>query len=223
MSTSTPTPYAGTATETVIHDFAKLADAAVIAKTATNIAPRNIQSHIVADRAAALDLIKELIPAGASVQIGASRTLEEIGFIDYLKAEKHGWDNVHGKVATEKDPAKQAELRKHATLADFYLGSVHALTEEGEMLIASNTGSQMPNIVYSSENVIFVVGAQKIVRDRTAAFERLQSHVLPLEDERMMQAYGMHTQLSKILLFEKESAFTGRKIHVILVGEKLGF
>lgn len=222
MSTSLIPGHAEIAPVT-IKDYAQIAEEAVIQKTAANITPRNIQSHVVADRAHALALIKELIPAGASVQIGASRTLEEIGFIDYLKAEKHGWDNVHGKVASETDPAKQAAMRKQATLADFYLGSVHALTEDGEILIASNTGSQMPNIVYSSQNVIFVVGAQKIVPDRAAAFDRLHSHVIPLEDERMMQAYGMHTQLSKIILFEKESAFTGRKIHVILVNERLGF
>jgi len=223
MNSPLSAPHAGIAAESTIHQYAQVADEAIIQKTAAHLTPRNIQSHVVADRAAALKLTKKLISAGASVQIGASRTLEEIGFIDYLKEDKHGWNNLHGKVATETDPVKQASLRKQATLSDFYLGSVHALTEDGELLIASNTGSQMPNIVYSSDNVIFVVGAQKIVPDRAAAFERLQSHVVPLEDERMMQAYGMHTQLSKIILFEKESAFTGRTIHVILVCEKLGF
>jgi hypothetical protein len=222
MSTPITTPHADIARVTS-NEYAQPAEEAIITKTAAHLTPRNIQSHVVADRAAALDLIKELIPAGASIQTGASRTLEEIGFIDYLKAEQHGWNNMHGKVATETDPEKQAELRKQATLTDFYLGSVHAITEEGELLIASNTGSQMPNIVYNSPNVIFVVGAQKIVPDRAAAFDRLLKHVIPLEDERMMQAYGMHTQLSKIFLFEKEAVFTGRKIHVILVGEKLGF
>lgn len=222
MSTPIITPRAEIARGT-INQYAQVAEKTVIEKTAAHLAPRNIQSHVVADRAAALQLIKELIPAGASIQTGASRTLEEIGFIDYLKAEQHGWNNMHGKVATETDPAKQAELRKQATLTDFYLGSVHALTEEGELLIASNTGSQMPNIVYNSPNVIFVVGAQKIVPDRAHAFERIEKHVVPLEDERMMQAYGMHTQWSKTVIFSKEAAFTGRKIHVIIVGEKLGF
>ncbi len=223
MSTSTSSPYAASATENAISDYARVAEEAVITKTAANITPRNIQSHVVRDHAEALSLIKELIPAGASVQVGSSRTLEEIGFIEYLKAEKHGWNNVHGKVATETDPAKQAELRKQATLSDFYLGSVHALTEDGELYIASNTGSQMPNLVYNSPNVIFVVGAQKIVPNRQHAFERIEKHVVPLEDERMMQAYGMHTQWSKTVIFHKEAAFTQRKIHVILVGEKLGF
>lgn len=223
MSTENTHPYAATATETIIRSYAEPAQADSIQKTAANITPRNIVSHVAATRADALALIKELIPAGASVQTGASRTLEEIGFIEYLKSETHGWNNLHGKVATEKDPVVQAKLRNEATLSDFYLGSAHALTEDGELFIASNTGSQMPNIVYSSQNVIFVVGAQKIVPDRASAFDRIEKHVIPLEDERMMQAYGMHTQWSKTVIFSKEATFTGRTIHVIIVNEKLGF
>jgi hypothetical protein len=204
-------------------EYATPASEAVITKTAANIAPRNIIPHVLPDRAAALSRIKELIPAGASVQTGASRTLEEIGFIDYLKDAAHGWNNLKGRIAVEKDPAQQEKLRKEAALSDFYLGSVHALTEEGELYIASNTGSQMPNLVYTSPNVVFVVGSQKIVPDRAHAFERIETHVVPLEDERMMQEYGMHTQWSKTIIFHKEAAFTGRKIHVIIVNEKLGF
>lgn len=204
-------------------DYGTLASEATITKTAANITPRNFVPHVVADTDAALSLIKELIPANASVQTGTSRTLEEIGFIDYLKGDAHGWNNLKGNVTNEKDPAKQAQLRKEATLSDFYLGSVHAVTEDGELFIASNTGSQMPNLVYNSPNVIFVVGAQKIVPDRARAFERIEKHVVPLEDERMMQAMHAHTQWSKTVILSKEPAFNQRNIHVVLVREKLGF
>lgn len=204
-------------------DYATLASEATITKTAENITPRNFIPHVVADRAAALTLIKELIPQGASVQTGTSRTLEEIGFIDYLKDGEHGWDNLKGTVANEKDPATQTRLRKEATMSDFYLGSAHALTEDGEIYIASNTGSQLPNVVFNSPNVILVIGAQKIVPDRAHAFERIEKHVVPLEDERMMQAMNAHTQWSKTFVFSKEPAFNQRQIHVVIVKEKLGF
>lgn len=204
-------------------DYATPAPETVITKTAANIAPRNIIPHVVGDGAAALKLIKELIPAGASVNTGTSRTLEEIGFMEYLKEEKHGWNNLKGVIANEPDAAKQARLRKEGTLSDFYLGSAHAVTEDGELYIASNTGSQMPNLVYNSPNVILVVGAQKIVPDRMHAFERIEKHVVPLEDERLMAAASMHTQWSKTFILSKEPAFNQRSIHVILVNEKLGF
>ncbi len=204
-------------------DYATLASEAVIKTTETNLAPRNIIPHVVATRADALSKIKELIPAGASVQNGASRTLEEIGYIDYLKAGGHGWNNLHEAIVAETDPVKQGYLRKQATLSDFYLGSVHAITEEGELVIASNSGSQMPNIVFNSPNLIFVVGGQKIVPTLADAFKRLHDYVVPLEDARLLEAYGMHTQLSKTVIFHKEHPMLGRTVHVILVNEKLGF
>lgn len=204
-------------------DYATLATRTTIKNAETNLAPRNIVPHVVATRADALSKIRELIPAGASVQNGASRTLEEIGYIDYLKAGEHGWNNVHEAILAEKDPIRQGELRKQATMSDYYLGSVHALTEAGELVIASNTGSQMPNIVFNSPNLIFVVGGQKIVPTLADAFKRLDEYVIPLEDARMMKAYGMHTQKSKTVIFHKEHPMMGRTVHVILVNEKLGF
>lgn len=171
----------------------------------------------------ALKRIKEIIPQGSSIMNGASKTLEKIGFVDYLKSGNHGWDNLHEKILSEEDPEKQAILRSRATLSEYYLGSVHAVTEDGKFLIASNTGSQLSHIVYTSRNLIFVVGVQKIVSDINKAFERLNEYVIPLEDKRMQEAMGMHTYPSKILIVDKEQSFLQRKSHVLLVNESLGF
>lgn len=171
----------------------------------------------------ALARIKALIPANASVMNGTSQTLEQIGYIDYLKAGKHGWNNLHEAILAEKDPVKQAKLRTESSISDFYLGSVHAIAETGEIVIASNTGSQLPHIVYTSPNVILVVSTQKIVKNLEEATDRLKTHVVPLEDVRMKKAYGFGTSLSKILILNKEPAFNKRNIHIIFVNEKLGF
>jgi hypothetical protein len=195
-----------------------------LAATAAALKAHNFEPIVVNTKEEALAKIKELIPAGASVTNGASRTLEQIGFIEYLKSGTHGWNNLHGAIVAEKDPAKQSILRKQATLSDFYLGSVHGLSQTGEMLIASNTGSQMPNIVYSSPNVIFVVGAQKIVPTLADTYKRLWEHVFALEDARMKKLYGSGTAVNKIFVYNNENvAFTGRKIWVVLVKEALGF
>ena len=154
---------------------------------------------------------------------GSSRTLEEIGFVDYLKSGQHGWNNLHATVLSEKDAATQMRLRKEAVLSDFYLGSVHAITEGGESVIASNSGSQLPHIVFTSPNVIFVVSVKKIVPTLADAMKRLEEHVVPLEDERLMQVYNAHTQISKIVIFKKENTRMGRRVHMILVEESLGF
>lgn len=206
-----------------MNNFDTLASAEAIEKTMLALKKRGFLPELVGDRAAALSRIKELIPAGASVMNGSSRTMEEIGYIDYLKAGKHGWNNLHEAILAEKDPAKQAELRKRSVLSDFYLGSVHAVAATGELLIASNTGSQLPHLVFTSPNLILVVGTQKLMPTLAAAFERLEKYVYPLEDQRMKDTGAVGSNISKVLIFNKEQAFLGRKVHIVFVEEKLGF
>ena len=189
----------------------------------TALSANNFAATLVTSKKEALAQIQEWIPKGASVANGASRTLEEIGYIDLLKSNTHGWDNLHEKVLAEKDQVKQAYLRKETTIADYYLGSVHALTENGMLLIASNSGSQLPSIAFNAKNLIFVVGQQKIVADLAAAFTRVKEVVIPLEDERMKGVYGFGTMHAKTLVLHKENAAMGRTARVILVQENLGF
>jgi hypothetical protein len=194
-----------------------------VERTAVAIKARNIEPIIVATKEEALAKIKELVPAGASVMNGTSRTLEEIGYIEYLKGGTHGWNNLHGGIVQEKDPAKQAELRNKALFAEYYLGSVHAVSANGELVIASNSSSQLPHIVYTSKNIIFVASTQKIAPDLDAAYTRLREHVYPLEDARMKSTGASGSRISKILTFEYEPEFMGRAVRIILVNEKLGF
>jgi L-lactate utilization protein LutB len=194
-----------------------------INKTADALRANGIEPFVVKNGAEALAKIKELIPAGASVMNGASRTLEQIGFVEYLKSGKHGWNNLHESIITEKDRAKQTILRKQATLSDYYLGSVHALAQTGEFLVASNTGSQLPHIVFTSPNLIFVVSVKKIVPTLADGMKRLEEYVVPLEDKNIMAKYNIHTMLSKIVVFKRENPMMGRKVNLILVNENLGF
>lgn len=203
--------------------YDQLASDVSINTTLDGLAKRNIEGMVVADKAEAMEKIKELIPAGGSVMNGSSTTLEQIGFVDYLKNGKHGWNNLHEDIVAEKDPAKQGMLRKQAVLSDYYLGSVHALAETGEFVIASNTGSQLPHVVFTSPNLIFVVGAQKIVPTLTDALKRLEEYVIPLEDIRSRKAYGVGTNPNKIVIFKGENPMIGRKVRLIVVKEVLGF
>jgi hypothetical protein len=198
-------------------------EASIIEKTANAIGERGIEVIVVENGADALAKIKEFIPAGASVNNGSSITLRQIGFIDYLKDNQHGWNNLHEAIILEKDPEKQAALRKEAVFSDYYLGSVHAVTQTGELIIASASGSQLPHIVFTSQNLIFVVGIQKITPTYDDAIKRIREYVVPLEDVRMKEAGMGGTVLSKILTIENEPSFMGRKVRLIFVKEQLGF
>lgn len=194
-----------------------------INKTIAALAERNVQAELVANGEEALEKIKTLIPQGASVMNGASVTLETIGFVDYLQSGQHGWNNLHEGIIKEQDKAKQSQLRKQAVLSDYYLGSVHALSQNGQFLIASNTGSQLPHIVFTSQNLIFVVGAQKIVASLDEAFKRLEDYVVPKEEVHMQEKYGAHTYPSKVVLFNREKPESGRTVKMLIVNEQLGF
>ena len=204
-------------------NYETLANKEVINKTTQSLSQHGIQAVVMNNRVEALEKVKSLISKGGSVMNGSSRTLEEIGFVDYLKSGNHGWKNLHEEILIEKDQAKQAMLRKQAVLSDYYLGSVHAVAETGQLVIASNSGSQLPHIVFTSPNLIFVVGTQKITPSLDAALERVREYVFSLEDKRMKDAGMGGSAISKLLIFEREPVFMGRKVHVIFVNEKLGF
>ena len=204
-------------------NYDTLATKEAVARTTEALAGRGVAAMTVENRAEALEHTKTLIPPGASVMNGSSRTLEEIGFVEHLKSGAHGWKNLHEEILMEKDLTQQTILRKQSVLSDCYLGSVHAVAETGEMIIASNSGSQLPHIVYASPNLIFIVGTQKITPDLPAALARVRDYVLPLEDRRMKNLGLGGSAISKLLIFEREPSFMGRKINVIFVNEKLGF
>lgn len=162
----------------------------------------------------------DLIPKGAEVMTATSQTLATIGVTPVLN-ESGDYDAVMPKLlAMWGDPSKKREQRKLGTAPDYIIGSVHALTQDGKVLIASATGSQLPAYAYGAEHVIWVVGAQKIVKDMTEARHRLETHTFPLEDKRAAEAYGHGSVISRVLLYEKEP--TGR-VEIIIVKEALGF
>ena len=204
-------------------DFSQLASEESIQKAKAGLQERGLAVFVVNDGFEAFKKIKELIPSGASVMNGTSVTLEQIGYIKYLAEGNHGWNNLKEKMLAEKDPVKQKTMRKQNVISDYYLGSVHALCETGEFIVASNSGSQLPPIAYTSPNLIFVVGAQKIVKDLPEGLQRLKEYVVNLEDQHMKDLYGSGTTLSKILVFNKEDPRHQRKLQMIIVKESLGF
>lgn len=194
----------------------------IIEKTVASLTARNVTVHLVENASEALEVVKSLIPHGAEVMTGSSTTLQQIGFVDLLKSDQHPWINFKDAIVAETDPTKQTQLRKASVSADYFLGSVHALTEEGQAVIASASGSQLPSYAFSSDNVIWVAGAHKIVPTLTDAFTRIKDYVFPLEDARMKATGAPGSVLSKILIFERE-IMPNRHVHLVLVKEVLGF
>jgi LUD domain len=115
-------------------------------------------------------------------------------------------------------------MRMQGTLAEYFLGSVNAIAETGELVFASATGSQLPAYAYSSRNVIWVAGAQKIAPTLEDALRRIREYVLPMEDQRQKGSGNKSGSfIGRILIFEREPAYLRRNLVLILVNEVLGF
>lgn len=175
---------------------------------------------VIADTAeAAKTKVLSLIPKGAQIFTMTSMTLDALG-ISKIINESGEYDAVRPKLA---NPALSPdEKRKLGAAPDWTVGSVHAATSDGALIIASNTGSQLPAYVYGAGHVIWVVGTQKVVKDIAEGMERISTYTLPLESERARKAYGVPgSSINKLLIIKKEVQ-PGRAT-VVFVDEAVGF
>jgi phenylalanyl-tRNA synthetase alpha subunit len=202
-------------------DWDRIPDQTTIEKTIAGLRERNFNPVLVADREEALEKLKQMIPSGAEVMTGSSITLEEIGFINLLIGGRHPWRNWKDRIFAEKGPEKQMDMRRASTTAGYFIGSVQAVAETGEVVGVDASGSRQGGYVYGARNVIWVVGANKIVPDLDGAFQRLREHIVPLEDARMKKTGAPGTFVGKMVVYEREGQ--PQRISTILVKEKLGF
>lgn len=205
-------------------DYAALPTSDNIQRTIEAVNARGIHAELVETKEDALARIQTMIPEQAVVMTGGSLTLQQIGFEALLISGQHPWRNFKADLLAEKDPAKQSAMRRQGALAEFYLGSVNAVAETGELVFASATGSQLPAYAFTSHNVIWVAGVQKITPGLDDALRRVREYVLPLEDDRQKK-FGNKTgsYIGRILIFEYEPPFLRRNLTLILVNQVLGF
>jgi hypothetical protein len=180
---------------------------------------RGVAATIVADGTAAREAVDQLIPDDALVYNANSRTLDSTGIAaDILGSSRY---RATRTVTDTLDYATQGEeFRRHVSTMDMVVGSVHAVTEDGHVVVASASGSQLASYAFGASHVIWVVGAQKVVTDLDEAFARIENHSYPLEDARAREAYGFPSYIGKQLVVSRE---TPGRITAILVEEPLGF
>ena len=198
-----------------------LAEAHSIENAKKALETNGFEVFVVESAAAAKAKVLDLIPEGSEVMTNTSKTLDDTGLSAEIN-ESGRFDAIRPKLmALFADPTKKREQRKIAAAPDFAVGSVHAITEDGALLIASGSGSQIGPYPYSAGRVIFVAGTHKIVRDLAEARERLYEHSLPLENDRALAAYGVNSAVGKVLVLHADRN-PGRTT-VVLIEEHLGF
>ena len=207
-------------TSTPVEEFARLATDEKIERTSKALEANGIHTLIAENGAEAKRLFFELVPDGAEVFLGASVTLEKLGIKDEID-QSGRFDALRPKMFAMNRKTQDREIRKMVGAPDYAAGSVHAVTEDGHVLIASNTGSQLGPYASAAGKVIWVVGAQKIVKDFNEGLRRILEHTLPLEEEHMQELYKAGTAVNKLLVVNRE--IRPNRITMIIVKEEIGF
>ena len=201
-------------------EFARLASDEQIEFVVNGLEARNIHAIVVNSGEEAKKIVLDLVPQGAEVYANISETLETIGVT--AEIDKSGrYDAVRPKMVALDRRTQADEIRVLRSRPAYIVGSVHAITEDGQMLTASNGGSQIAPYAYGASKVILVVGAQKIVKDLNEGLRRIEEYSYPLEDARLRATMGVPSAVGKILIVNRE-ILPGRTT-VILVKEALGY
>jgi acyl-CoA hydrolase len=199
--------------------FTTLPDEPALQATVVALEEHGFSVEVVGDLDAARQAVLARIPEGSSVMTNTSVTLAETGIADAIN-DGGRWESARNKMFALDFATQAQEMKAIGGQPDYALGSVHAVTPDGTLVIASASGSQLASYVWGAANVIFVIGAQKLVPTLAAAHERIYQHSLPLEDVRAQAAYGQHSQVAKILEIHQE--LPGR-IHVVLIRQQVGY
>src|ERR1700689_1106134 len=199
--------------------FTTLPDERALQATVVALEEHGFSVEVVDDLDAARQAVLARIPDGASVMTNTSATLQETGIADAVNNGER-YDSARNRMFALDFATQAQEMKAIGGQPDYALGSVHAVTHDGTLVIASASGSQLASYAWGAANVIFVVGAQKLVPPVAAAHERIYQHSLPLEDARAQAAYGQHSQVGKILEIHQE--LPGR-IHIVLIRQQVGF
>ena len=199
--------------------YTVLPDDETLAATVVALEEHGFSVDVVDDLDAAREAVLARIPEGSSVMTNTSVTLQETGIADAIN-DGGPYDSARNKLNELDFTTQMPEMKAIGGQADYSLGSVHAVTRDGALFIASASGSQLASYAWGAANVILVIGAQKLVPTAEAARERIFEHSLKLEDVRAYAAYGMNSYVGKILEIHQEQP--GR-IHIVLIRQSVGF
>jgi hypothetical protein len=189
-----------------------------LARVAATLLANNIEAIVVDTPRQAREAVLERLPEGAEVHWGKSKTLDDVGLTKELESGR--FDALRPRYLAMDRATQAHEIRKLIGGPDFMLGSVNALTDDGELVAASYSGSQLGPYLSGAGRVILVVGSQKLVHSIEDALARIRDVAFPYEDARLRETLGVPTRIAKIAILAAEGR-PGRTT-VVLVRQPVG-
>jgi len=197
-----------------------LADQTQIDETVRALEANGFRTLVVDTAEEARQAVLDLLPEGIDVFTAQSMTLNAAGIAEAIN-ESGRYDSVRKKLMGLDRKTQGPEMRKLGATPSIVVGSVNAVTRQGQVVTASFGGSQLTSYVYGAGKVIWVVGTHKLVEGLDEALRRIDEYALPLESERLQKALGVPSAVGKIVIFRKE--IVAERVTIILVKQKLGF
>ncbi len=187
-------------------------------------------SQLVRDAHSAVKAIMEMIPDGATVGIGGSMSLNQIGFLEAANGRRMNLLNPFAQGLTLEEAG---ELRRKIFSCDYFLCSTNAITEEGQLYNLDSSGNRVGAMFFGPQKAIVVCGINKIVKDMEEARERVWNLAAPMNAKRL----GLKTPCAETgvcsdcnspericnISVEIVKKPPRSDILILLVGEPLGF
>ncbi len=205
---------------TIDYSFSKPASEEQIQRAATALRAHNIAVEVVDTPAAARAYVNSILPKDQTIFTASSETVRLSGLDDDINSSG-SYKSIRRQLSKLDPKTQRAEMNRLVATTDVVVGSVHAVTEDGGLIIGSATGSQLGLYSAGAGKVIWVVGAQKVVPDLETGMRRLKEYSYPKEDIRARAAYGRPSTLAKILIVNADLP-AGRST-VVLIREPIGF
>jgi L-lactate utilization protein LutB len=201
-----------------------------IERTMENLEKNNMEAFLVEDENELIEMMGKTITQGSTVSVGGSMTLFETGVIDFLRSGKF---NFLDRYADGLSPEDMKQLFRDSFSANFYFTSTNAVTETGTLYNVDGTGNRTAAMIYGPDNIIVIVGINKLVTTEDEAIERNREVSGPANAKRLSRKtpcteLGYCTdctspdRICNSFTFIKRQGAKGR-IKVYIVNKDLGY
>ncbi|MGI6217264.1 MAG: lactate utilization protein [Coriobacteriales bacterium] len=190
---------------------------------------RHMKGHYAATLAEAKDVVLSLIPEGSSVGWGGSLSLGQIQVKDSLREGNYQlFDRDKAKDSQELD-----QIERQCLATDVFLMGTNAITEDGQLVNMDGNGNRVAALAFGPQRVIVVAGINKVCSDLDNAIKRVRHTAAPINAFRFpgdtpCRNFGVCGDCSKddcicSQLLITRGSMSKDRVHVVIVGEPLGF
>ena len=201
-----------------------------INRTIEALKKNNMNGYYAKNRDEVIELIKGIVKEGSKVAVGGSETLSELGILEHLRSGRYDFLDRYKEGLTREEVTN---IFKQSFLADAYLSSCNAITENGELYNVDGNGNRVAAMLYGPDKVIVICGVNKIVKDVDEAIKRNREISAPMNAKRLNKktpctkvGYCMNCNsperiCNEYTLIKKQRS--SERMYVIFLNENLGY